>query len=320
MKILVIGGAGYIGSHIVYEFIDQGHDVIILDNLSTGIKTNIDPRALFVNGSTHSNDDLNKVMKVGVDVVIHLGEYKAARESMINSRKYAYNNLIGSINLLNACLRNGIKFFIYSSSAAVYGRPQYIPVNEDHPLNPISYYGELKYQIERNLAWFSNINDIGFAILRYFNVSGYDVKGRIRGKENKPTNLIPLVLEVASGIREKIEVFGNDYDTHDGTGIRDYIHVNDLAISHVKAMEYVMDNKKNLIVNIATGEGHSVFDVIEKAELITKKDILYNIAERRPGDPDRMIAISDKISELLKWEAKFSDLETIIKTAWSVYK
>ena len=259
-------------------------------------------------------------MKVGVDVVIHLGEYKAARESMISSRKYAYNNLIGSINLLNACLRNGIKFFIYSSSAAVYGRPQYIPVNEDHPLKPISYYGELKYQIERNLAWFSNINDIGFAILRYFNVSGYDVKGRIRGKENKPTNLIPLVLEVASGIREKIEVFGNDYDTHDGTGIRDYIHVNDLAISHVKAMEYVMDNKKNLIVNIATGEGHSVFDVIEKAELITKKDILYNIAERRPGDPDRMIAISDKISELLKWEAKFSDLETIIKTAWSVYK
>ena len=320
MKTLVIGGAGYIGSHIVYELIDQGHDVIILDNLSTGIKMNIDPRALFVNGSTHSNDDLNKVMKIGVDVVIHLGEYKAAGESMINPRKYAYNNLIGSINLLNACLRNGIKTFIYSSSAAVYGRPQYIPVNEDHPLKPISYYGELKYQIERNLAWFSNINDIGFAILRYFNVSGYDVKGRIRGKENNPTNLIPLVLEVASGVREKIEVFGNDYDTHDGTGIRDYIHVNDLAISHAKAMEYVMNNKKNLIVNIATGEGHSVFDVIEKAELITKKDILYNIVERRPGDPDRMIAISDKISELLKWEAKFSDLETIIKTAWNVYK
>mgnify|MGYP001394445442 CR=1 FL=1 len=320
MKTLVIGGAGYIGSHIVYELIDQGHDVIILDNLSTGIKMNIDPRALFVNGSTHSNDDLNKVMKVGVDVVIHLGEYKAAGESMINPRKYAYNNLIGSINLLNACLRNGIKTFIYSSSAAVYGQPQYIPVNEDHPLKPISYYGELKYQIERNLAWFSNISDIGFAILRYFNVSGYDVKGRIRGKENNPTNLIPLVLEVASGVREKIEIFGNDYDTHDGTGIRDYIHVNDLAISHAKAMEYVMNNKKNLIVNIATGEGHSVFDVIEKAELITKKDILYNIAERRPGDPDRMIAISDKISELLKWEAKFSDLETIIKTAWNVYK
>ncbi len=320
MKTLVIGGAGYIGSHIVYELIDQGHDVIILDNLSTGIKMNIDPRALFVNGSTHSNDDLNKVMKVGVDVVIHLGEYKAAGESMINPRKYAYNNLIGSINLLNACLRNGIKTFIYSSSAAVYGQPQYIPVNEDHPLKPISYYGELKYQIERNLAWFSNISDIGFAILRYFNVSGYDVKGRIRGKENNPTNLIPLVLEVASGVREKIEIFGNDYDTHDGTGIRDYIHVNDLAISHAKAMEYVINNKKNLIVNIATGEGHSVFDVIEKAELITKKDILYNIAERRPGDPDRMIAISDKISELLKWEAKFSDLETIIKTAWNVYK
>mgnify|MGYP001184146260 FL=1 len=320
MKILVIGGAGYIGSHIVYELNDQGYDVIILDNLSTGIKKNIDPRAFFVNGSTHSIDDLNKVMQLEIDVVIHLGEYKSAGESMVDPKKYFYNNLIGSINVLKACLINGINTIIYSSTAAVYGTPEYIPINESHSLKPISYYGELKYQIERNLSWLSSINDIRFGILRYFNVAGYDVKGRIKGREKNPTNLIPLVLEVASGVRKKIEVFGNDYDTYDGTGIRDYIHVSDLAVAHIKAIDYAMKNKENLIVNISNGEGHSVFDVINKVELITEKDILFDIVARRPGDPDRVIAISDKISDLLNWNTEFSDLETIIQTAWDVYK
>ena len=320
MKILVTGGAGYIGSHVVYELIDQGHDVTILDDMSLGLEENIDPRSIFVQGSTHSDSDLDSVLSVGFDGIIHLAAWKAAGESMTDPAKYAHNNLIGTINLLNACDRHGIKRFVFSSTSSVYGNPEYIPIDENHPTDPISYYGETKLQVEKNLKWFSDLKGIRFGVLRYFNAAGYDIKGRIKGRERNALNLIPIAMEVAVGIREKMQVFGDNYDTHDGTGVRDYIHVSDLAIAHMKALNYISDNDKDLLVNLATGEGHSVLDVINKSKEVSGKDIPFDIVGRRAGDPATVVAVSNRANKVLDWSTKYSDLDTLIRTAWNVYK
>jgi len=320
MKILVTGGAGYIGSHVVYELIDQGHDVTILDDMSLGLEENIDPRSIFVQGSTHSDSDLDSVLSVGFDGIIHLAAWKAAGESMTDPAKYAHNNLIGTINLLNACDRHGIKRFVFSSTSSVYGNPEYIPIDENHPTDPISYYGETKLQVEKNLKWFSDLKGIRFGVLRYFNAAGYDIKGRIKGRERNALNLIPIAMEVAAGIREKMQVFGDNYDTHDGTGVRDYIHVSDLAIAHMKALNYISDNDKDLLVNLATGEGHSVLDVINKSKEVSGKDIPFDIVGRRAGDPATVVAVSNRANKVLDWSTKYSDLDTLIRTAWDVYK
>lgn len=320
MKILVTGGAGYIGSHVVYELIDQGHDVTILDDMSLGLEENIDPRSIFVQGSTHSDSDLDSVLSVGFDGIIHLAAWKAAGESMTNPAKYAHNNLIGTINLLNACDRHGIKRFVFSSTSSVYGNPEYIPIDENHPTDPISYYGETKLQVEKNLKWFSELKGIRFGVLRYFNAAGYDIKGRIKGRERNALNLIPIAMEVAAGIREKMQVFGDNYDTHDGTGVRDYIHVSDLAIAHRKALNYISENDKDLLVNLATGEGHSVLDVINKSKEVSGKDIPFDIVGRRAGDPATVVAVSNRANKVLGWSTKYSDLDTLIRTTWDVYK
>ena len=320
MKILVTGGAGYIGSHVVYELIDQGHDVTILDDMSLGLEENIDPRSIFVQGSTHSDSDLDSVLSVGFDGIIHLAAWKAAGESMTDPAKYAHNNLIGTINLLNACDRHGIKRFVFSSTSSVYGNPEYIPIDENHPTEPISYYGETKLQVEKNLKWFSELKGIRFGVLRYFNAAGYDIKGRIKGRERNALNLIPITMEVAAGIREKMQVFGDNYDTHDGTGVRDYIHVSDLAIAHRKALNYISENDKDLLVNLATGEGHSVLDVINKSKEVSGKDIPFDIVGRRAGDPATVVAVSNRANKVLDWSTKYSDLDTLIRTAWNVYK
>ena len=320
MKILVTGGAGYIGSHVVYELIDQGHDVTILDDMSLGLEENIDPRSIFVQGSTHSDSDLDSVLSVGFDGIIHLAAWKAAGESMTNPAKYAHNNLIGTINLLNACDRHGIKRFVFSSTSSVYGNPEYIPIDENHPTEPISYYGETKLQVEKNLKWFSELKGIRFGVLRYFNAAGYDIKGRIKGRERNALNLIPIAMEVAAGIREKMQVFGDNYDTHDGTGVRDYIHVSDLAIAHRKALNYISENDKDLLVNLATGEGHSVLDVINKSKEISGRDIPFDIVGRRAGDPATVVAVSNRANKVLDWSTKYSDLDTLIRTTWDVYK
>jgi UDP-glucose 4-epimerase len=320
MKILVTGGAGYIGSHVVYELIDQGHDVTILDDMSLGLEENIDPRSIFVQGSTHSDSDLDSVLSVGFDGIIHLAAWKAAGESMIDPAKYAHNNLMGTINLLNACDRHGIKRFVFSSTSSVYGNPEYIPIDENHPTEPISYYGETKLQVEKNLKWFSELKGIRFGVLRYFNAAGYDIKGRIKGRERNALNLIPIAMEVAAGIREKMQVFGDNYDTHDGTGVRDYIHVSDLAIAHMKALNYISENDKDLLVNLATGEGHSVLDVINKSKEVSGKDIPFDIVGRRAGDPATVVAVSNRANKVLDWSTKYSDLDTLIRTAWDVYK
>ena len=320
MKILVTGGAGYIGSHVVYELIDQGHDVTILDDMSLGLEENIDPRSIFVQGSTHSDSDLDSVLSVGFDGIIHLAAWKAAGESMTDPAKYAHNNLIGTINLLNACDRHGIKRFVFSSTSSVYGNPEYIPIDENHPTDPISYYGETKLQVEKNLKWFSELKGIRFGVLRYFNAAGYDIKGRIKGRERNALNLIPIAMEVAAGIREKMQVFGDNYDTHDGTGVRDYIHVSDLAIAHRKALNYISENDKDLLVNLATGDGHSVLDVINKAKEVSRKDIPFDIVGRRAGDPATVVAVSNRANKVLDWSTKYSDLDTLIRTSWDIYK
>ncbi len=318
MKVLVTGGAGYIGSHVVLALCEKGNNVVVLDDLSTGNREAVDKRALFIQGSTLNNDDLSKGLN-DIDAVIHLAAFKAAGESMIHPEKYSHNNITGTITLLNAMVKQGVNKFIFSSTAAVYGYPQYLPLDENHPLEPINYYGFTKLEIERILKWYGELKGLRFAALRYFNAAGYDSLGRITSLENNPENLIPIVMEVASGKRQKMEVFGNDYDTDDGTGVRDYIHVTDLASAHVKCIEYLNENV-SLTVNLATGGSHSVLDVINLAKEISGKDIPFDIVDRRPGDPAKLYAGTNRAFESLNWEAKYSDLKTLLETTWKVYQ
>ena len=321
MKIFVTGGAGYIGSHIVYELCDAGHEVTIFDDLSLGREENIDKRAKFILGSTLDNQQLNKALNdIGFDAVIHLAAWKAAGESMEKPEKYAVNNIIGSMNLLNAVADASIKNFVFSSTAAVYGSPSCLPIDEKHPINPANYYGYTKVFVEDNLRWYSQLKGLNYVALRYFNAAGYDVQGRIMGMEKNPNNLLPIIMETACGMRDKVQVYGNDYDTIDGTGVRDYIHVNDLATAHVLALNFLVDKKKNLIVNLSTERGYSVLEAINEAKEITGKDIPYQIVGRRDGDPDKVIASFAKANKILNWKAKYSDLETILSTMWNIYK
>ena len=318
MKILVTGGAGYIGSHVVLDLLEADHDVIILDDLSLGREQNIHPDAQFIFGSTLNNEALKVCFRDQVDAVIHLAAFKAAGESMTDPEKYSKNNISGTINLLNAMTDHGVDTFVFSSTAAVYGYPEYLPIDEDHPTEPINYYGFTKLVIESFLEWYGKLRGIKYASLRYFNAAGYDPKGRILGLEQNPANLLPIVMEVASGVRDKMEVFGDDYDTPDGTGVRDYIHVSDLASAHVKALDYLQTND-SIMVNLATGKGYSVMEVIENAREITGHPIPYEITARREGDPAKLIATSKSAGELLGWEPKLSDLESLLKSMWRVY-
>ena len=320
MKILVTGGAGYIGSHIVLELCDSGFEVIVFDDLSLGFRENVDQRAELYIGSTLNREGLDDVLSKNIDAVIHLAAWKAAGESMDNPFKYTQNNIIGTLNVLNSMTEYGVRKFILSSTAAVYGYPQYLPIDENHPLDPINYYGYTKLVIEQNLKWFSELKGLRYACLRYFNAAGYDLDGRVRNKEKNPQNLLPIIMEVAIGVRKQMEVFGDDYNTPDGTGIRDYIHVNDLALAHISALNYLVEKDENLSVNLANGVGYSVLDVIRMAEKVTQKNISYEIVGRRFGDPAELTAISMQAKKLLKWEAQYSDIETILSTMWKVYK
>ena len=317
MRVLVTGGAGYIGSHVVLELCENGYEVVVLDDLSSGNKGAVDSRAKFINGSTLNNSDIELGLEK-VEAVIHLAAFKAAGESMLEPIKYSQNNIMGTINLLNAIIKHKINSFVFSSTAAVYGFPEYLPLDENHPLTPINYYGFTKLEIERILQWYSKLKGLKFAALRYFNAAGYDINGRLNFLEKNPANLIPITMEVASGMRNKMHVFGNDYDTHDGTGLRDYIHVSDLAEAHVKALNFLQNNK-NLIVNLATGQRHSVIDVINMTNKISSKEIDYEIVERRPGDPAELYASSDLAYDTLNWKPKYSDLKTLIQSTWNVY-
>ena len=321
MNILIIGGAGYIGSHVTREFFDLGHNCTVYDNLSSGLRENLFSDIKFIHGDIHDYTFLAETFEAGAfDAIVHLAASKAAGESMLKPEKYSHNNICGTLNILNAACRSGIKKIVFSSSAAVYGEPQYLPIDEKHQTVPENYYGFTKLEIERFLTWYEKLKNIRFASLRYFNAAGYDVKGRIKGLEQNPANLIPIIMETACGTRNEMQIFGNDYDTPDGTCIRDYIHVSDLAIGHTLALDYISKNEKSIIVNLGSENGYSVSEVLETSRKITGQSIPAKISGRRAGDPAKLTASSSLAHELLGWKAKYSDMETLIKTSWEVYK
>ena len=319
-KILVIGGAGYIGSHVVKELLYDGFDVTVYDNMSTGQECNLFVNAHFFNGDILDEQTLHNVMCKGFDAVVHLAAKKAVGESMENPQLYARNNINGSVNIFNAMVDCGIKNVVFSSTAAVYGTPQYLPIDENHPLNPMSFYGFTKAEIENVMAWFRQLKNFNYISLRYFNAVGYTADGTIRGKEKNPQNLLPIVMEVASGKRDILHVFGNDYDTPDGTCIRDYIHVEDLASAHVLAIKYLLENQQSHIINLGTNKGTSVLEIIKAAEKVSGRKINYDIAPRRTGDPATIIARCDKAHEVLHWQPQYTDIEQIIQTTWNLEK
>ena len=318
MKILVTGGAGYIGSHVVLLLCDEGHDIIVLDNLSLGTKEAVDKRAVFIEGSILNKEELIKSL-ADVDAVIHLAAYKSAGESMQNPQKYSENNVLGSRNLLRAMVEENVKNIIFSSSAAVYGLPEYLPLDEKHPLKPINHYGYTKLQTEKTIDLYGKEEQIRYINLRYFNAAGYDALGRITSLEKNPANLIPSVMEVASGKRNKLLIYGNDFETIDGTGVRDYIHVSDLARAHLAALDLI-SAQQSATLNLGSEKQYSVMEVIRSTEKITGKQIPYEIVGRREGDPDKIYASSEKAQNLLKWSAEASELDNIIETTWRIYK
>jgi UDP-glucose 4-epimerase len=320
VNILVVGGAGYIGSHVVRAFLDKKYSVTVFDNLSSGCRENLFKEAVFVEGDIRSEREINQAMGKGFDGFIHLAAYKAAGESMIVPEKYSVNNISGTINLLNAAAAHRMVRCVFSSSAAVYGEPKYLPIDEKHPCNPENYYGFTKLEIERLLEWYDRLKNIHFAALRYFNAAGYDPAGRITGLERNPANLLPVVMEVAVGIRQKLEIFGNDYGTPDGTCIRDYIHVSDLADAHVLAFENLVKSNKSFIVNLGSENGISVKTMVEKAREITGKPIPAVIGSRRKGDPAKLVASSKEACKLLGWKTRVSDVTTLLSSTWNVYK
>ncbi len=319
-RILVVGGAGYIGSHIAHDLCDQEYSVTVFDNLSTGLEENLHSKAEFVKGDILNENDLQKLFaSQHFDVVFHFAALKAAGESMIDPGKFATHNITGTINLLNKMIEFQVPRIIFSSSSAVYGYPEYLPIDEKHPLKPINFYGFTKLEIERILKWYSELKGLRFAALRYFNAAGYDMAGRISGMERNPANLLPIVLEAAAGTRREVLVFGNDYDTPDGTGVRDYIHVNDLADAHIRAMKFLEDKQEDLILNLGTGKGFSVLEVIEAAEKIVQKSIAYRIVDRRPGDPAELEAVSNNAFRKIGWQAKYPRIEEILESMWRIY-
>lgn len=320
MKIAVIGGAGYIGSHTVRELLDKGHQVFVFDNLSSGLRQNLFAEAEFFEGDILKAEELEAFFAAAKpEGVVHLAALKAAGESMTEPEKYSVHNITGSLNILNASTRHGVKYFVFSSSAAVYGSPEYMPVDERHPTVPENYYGYTKLSVEGFLAWYSKLKGLRYAALRYFNAAGYDVLGRVKGLEKNPANLIPVVMEALMGKRRELLVFGNDFDTPDGTGVRDYVHVNDLARAHEMAFRYLQEKGEDLVVNLGVNRGSSVLDIIRAAERASGKKVPYRVVGRRAGDPASLVADPSKAWELLGWKALNSDLDTLLSTTWRAY-
>lgn len=320
-SILVIGGAGYIGSHVVLEFCNKGENVFVFDNLSTGDLENIDSRAQFINGSILNINELDLVFsKVKPSTVLHFAALKAAGESMDIPESYSETNIIGSLNILNTMVRYGVKNIIFSSTAAVYGEPNYLPVDENHTTNPINFYGYTKKSIEEYIVWYSRLKGINHAILRYFNAAGYDPKGRIKGLERNPQNLLPIIMEILINKRTELNIFGNDYDTADGTCERDYIHVSDLATAHYLSYQNLISKNENILLNLATGDKYSVLDVVNGCEKYLGKKIKYKFTKRREGDSEVLFSKSSLAESKLGWKPQNSDLKSLLTSMYNIYK
>jgi UDP-glucose 4-epimerase len=325
--VLVVGGAGYIGSHVVQALLESGRRVTVYDNLSSGLEENLFSEAGFIKGDILDPEGLKTTLGSvrggstgGIDAVVHLAALKAAGESMLEPERYAHNNITGTINLLNAASAAGIRMLVFSSSAAVYGEPQYLPVDEDHPQAPENFYGFTKLEIERVLQWYDRLRGLSSVSLRYFNAAGYDPEGHITGLEQNPANLLPVIMETAVGRRAELKIYGEDYDTSDGTGVRDYIHVSDLATAHVQALELLEAGDGSMSLNLGSEDGISVKEMLEAARRITGRDIPARVVERRPGDPARLVASAQRARKLLGWRAHYSDVETLVSTSWNAYR
>ncbi|MCX8028877.1 MAG: UDP-glucose 4-epimerase GalE [Brevinematales bacterium] len=315
MKVLVAGGAGYIGSHVCKMLLKKGYDVIIYDNLSHGYEF-LAKYGKFIIGDIGDRKQLEIVFKnYKPDVVMHFCAYIEVGESVQNPRKYYENNLCNTLNLIHTMLDNGINKIIFSSTAAVYGMPENVPIDEEEPKNPINPYGRTKWMVEQVLKDYSDTHSLKYVAFRYFNAAGADPEGEIGECHEPETHLIPLVLDAAMGIRKSIKIFGTDYPTPDGTCIRDYIHVNDLASAHIKGVEYLMEGNNSNYFNLGNGKGFSVREIINTVKNVTKKDFAVEEVERRPGDPAILIAKSNKAKNILKWEPEFG-IEDIISHAW----
>ena len=320
-SILLLGGAGYIGSHTVYELIEAGENVVVVDNLETGFRKAVHPDAKFYQGDIRDRAFIDSVFeKEDIDGVIHFAANSQVGESMVNPLKYYNNNLCGTEVLLESMVAHGINKIVFSSTAATYGEPERIPILETDRTVPTNCYGETKLSMEKMFKWTANANDLRFVSLRYFNACGAHPNGKIGEAHNPETHLIPLILQVPNGKREFISIFGNDYDTKDGTCVRDYIHVNDLAQAHILAMEYLRKGNDSNIFNLGNGVGFTVKEVVETARKVTGHSIPAKEEPRRAGDPSTLIASSEKAKDILGWKPKFDDLETIITTAWNWHK
>lgn len=314
--ILVVGGAGYIGSHLVKELVEK-EEVIVLDNLSTGHREAVDDRAIFVKGNLGDEDDLQMIFSsYPIKAVMHFAAFSLVGESVVDPLKYYQNNVASTLTLLKMMIKHNVKNFIFSSTAATYGIPNVEVIDETCPTAPINPYGQSKLMVEHILADFSKAYGLNYVVLRYFNAAGAYRSAVIGESHNPETHLIPIILQHLAGKREKVSVFGTDYDTADGTCVRDYIHVTDLANAHILALEALLSGKKSTeVYNLGNGLGYSVKEVIETCEKVTGRKALVEMAPRRAGDPARLVASSQKIYTELGWKAE-RNLETIIESAW----
>jgi UDP-glucose 4-epimerase len=321
MTILVLGGAGYIGSHTVYELIDRGEDVVIIDNLETGYKEAVHPKARFYEGDIRNRSFVDSVFdKERIDAVIHFAANSLVGESMVNPLKYYDNNLCGTKVLLESMVAHGIDKIVFSSTAAAYGEPERVPILETDKTEPTNTYGETKLSMEKMFKWTGRAHGLRFVSLRYFNACGAHKSGEIGEAHNPESHLIPLILQVPNKQRAAISIYGEDYATKDGTCIRDYIHVTDLAQAHILAVEYLMKGGESDIFNLGNGVGFTVKEVIEAARRVTGDPIKAEVVPRRAGDPAVLIASSEKAKKVLGWKPEHADLEEIIASAWKWHK
>jgi UDP-glucose 4-epimerase len=321
MRVLITGGAGYIGSHIVRELLDtRDYEVIVVDTMEKGNDKNLFTEVEFVKGDISEVNVLDKVFSKKIDAVFHFAAWKGAGESMMLPEKYTLNNLNGTLKLITKMIECETKNFIFSSSAAVYGAPVQLPMDESHPKNPENYYGFTKLMIEENLNWYEKLKGLRFAALRYFNAAGYHPLGKVMGLEKTPANLLPIIMETAVGVRKSFQIFGSDYETPDGTCIRDYIHVSDLATAHILSLDYLIKNNSSITINLGSEKGYSVKEITDLSQKIIGKSISHQIGPRRLGDPAKLLASSAKAYKLLDWKPKYSSAESIIQTTWNVYK